>query len=364
LSADQTTASVSLSFTGLSSNETSAGIHRADAPGISGPLLFPLPVSSSGTLVGFQIHLTSGQLASLKAGLLYVNVSNTSFPNGEIRASLEFNPADDPGLFVGQSYHDFLSRQADSDGQAYWTDRITSCGSDLMCINERRVEVSNAFYFEQEYQQTGAYVFRLYRAAYGNSQPFPNPDTANLAEGKKLPGYEVFVPDRARVVGGTNVAQSQLALANVFVKRPEFLASYPNALDGPSFISAVLDTIQNGSGADLGSQASALLTLFNAGGRAAVLYRLADDSLATNPINNRAFIDAEYNRAFVFTQYSGYLRRNADMAGFLFWLGKVNAGPLRNGNTQHAMVCSFITATEYQQRFSSAVTHSNADCPQ
>jgi hypothetical protein len=93
------------------------------------------------------------------------------------------------------------------------------------------------------------------------------------------------------------------------------------------------------------------------------MYRLADDNTLTNTINNRTFIEAEYNRAFVFTQYAGYLRRNADLAGFLFWLGRVDSAPLRNVGAQHAMVCSFITSTEYQLRFSSVLTHSNAECP-
>jgi len=84
----------------------------------------------------------------------------------------------------------------------------------------------------------------------------------------------------------------------------------------------------------------------------------------TNPINNRGFIDAEYNRAFVATQYFGYLRRDSDIGGFLFWLGQVSSGPLRDVPKQHAMVCSFITSAEYQLRFSSVMTHSNADCPQ
>jgi hypothetical protein len=56
----------------------------------------------------------------------------------------------------------------------------------------------------------------------------------------------------------------------------------------------------------------------------------------------------------------GYLRRNADIGGFLFWLDQVNSGSLRNVPKQHAMVCSFITSREYQERFSSVVTHSNA----
>ena len=130
------------------------------------------------------------------------------------------------------------------------------------------------------------------------------------------------------------------------------------------FVDALLATLQTDLGVDLGSQRTALINLFNAGGRGAVVYRLADDNVATNPINNRAFIDAEYNRAFVATQYFGYLRRDSDIGGFLFWLNQVNSGPLRDTGKQHAMVCSFLTSGEYQFRFSSLVTHSNSECPQ
>ena len=81
-------------------------------------------------------------------------------------------------------------------------------------------------------------------------------------------------------------------------------------------------------------------------------------------INNRAFLDADYNQTFVGTQYFGYLRRDGDIGGLIFWLGQINRGPLRNGDTQNAMVCSFITSAEYQLRFSPVVTHSNQECPQ
>jgi hypothetical protein len=84
----------------------------------------------------------------------------------------------------------------------------------------------------------------------------------------------------------------------------------------------------------------------------------------TNPINNHAFIDEEYNRAFVVTQYFGYLRRDADIGGFLFWLDQVNKSPLRDVPRQHAMVCSFITSGEYQGRFSSVISRFNTECPQ
>src|SRR3989454_372569 len=275
------------------------------------------------------------------------------------------NPLDGARFFVQQHYYDFLSRYPDSGGLDFWTNNITQCGTDQSCINNKRIDVSNAFYYELEFQQTGSYVYRLYRAAFGNNQPFPNPnpDPLHPGEEKKVPLYLPFMKDRARVRGGPQLAQFQLALANAFVLRTEFTNKYAPGLDGPGFVDAVLATIRNDIGMELMSQRQGLIDLFNQSGRGAVLYRLADDNQA-NPINNRAFIDAEYNRAFVFTQYAGYLRRNPDMPGFLFWLGQVNSAPIRDVPKQHAMVCSFITAAEYQQRFSSIVTHTNSECPQ
>ena len=40
------------------------------------------------------------------------------------------NPIDEAGNFVGQHYHDFLNREADAAGRAFWTNQISSCGSD------------------------------------------------------------------------------------------------------------------------------------------------------------------------------------------------------------------------------------------
>jgi len=198
---------------------------------------------------------------------------------------------------------------------------------------------------------------------------FPNED-------KKLSSYDTFVHDRARVVGGSDLAASQLALASAFVLRPEFLTKYPASPDGPTFVDAVLATIKNDTGADLASQRTALIAHFNSGGRALVMFHLANDYWnkcgSTAPscvpagygsaVDNRLFIDAEYNRAFVITQYFGYLQRDPDIGGFIFWLGQVNSGPLRDVGKQHAMVCSFITSQEYQFRFSPVATHSNSEC--
>jgi hypothetical protein len=156
-----------------------------------------------------------------------------------------------------------------------------------------------------------------------------------------------------------------LDLANAFVQRQEFLNKYPTSLaTAAQFVDAVLATVQNNFGVNLTSERTNLINLFNQGGRGAVMYRLADDNLQTNPINNRLFIDAEYNRAFVAGEYFGYLRRDADIGGLLYWLGQVNSAPLRDTTKQHAMVCSFITSIEYQLRFGPVVTRKNTECPQ
>jgi uncharacterized repeat protein (TIGR01451 family) len=331
---------------------------------------FTILIANDNLVEGFESLTVS---LSNPVGAIFNNGPMEGPPNTslvEIRdndsGSPSSNPLDDTQFFVLQHYSDFLNRLPDPSGFNFWTGQINQCGSDPVCLRAKRIDVSNAFFYELEYQQTGAYVYRLYRAAFGNTQPFPNPnpDPSHPGEEKKLLAYQVFGPDRARVVGGSDLAQSQLDLVNAFVLRPEFVNKYPTNLDGPSFVDAVVATIKNEIGADLGSQRAALISLFNSGGRGAVLYRLADDNAQTNPIDNRAFIDAEYNRAFVATQYFGYLRRDPDMPGFLFWLGQVSSAPLRDVSKQHAMVCSFITSGEYQLRFSNVISHVNGECPQ
>ncbi|MEO8434758.1 MAG: Calx-beta domain-containing protein [Pyrinomonadaceae bacterium] len=301
------------------------------------------------------------------------------------------NPLDDPQFYVRQHYYDFLGRPPDDGGLAFWTNEITQCGTNQACINERRVAVSNAFFFEQEYQQTASYVFLLYRAAYGNDQPFPNPDffdpnvsAALKVEAKKLPRYLSFVRDRAQVVGGSNLAQTQLALANAFVQRQEFKDKYPplSLITGQQFVDAVLATIQGASGVTLASaDRNALITHHTNGERGLVMFHLANDYWngchrlsppLTAPcvpagfgtaVDNRPFIDAEYNRSFVASQYFGYLRRDGDIGGFMFWLTEVSKSPPRNVPRQRAMVCSFMTSTEYQHRLSPVATHNNSECP-
>lgn len=288
---------------------------------------------------------------------------------------------DDSDFFVNQHYVDFLNRFPDPGGFTFWNSKITgnpagtgfaTCAvGDAVCM-ARRIDVSNQFSVALEFGLTGNYVYRLYRASFGNVQPFANPDATNpavpaplQAEAMKIPLYANFKSDRQVVIGGPDLAAQQLALATDFAGRPAFTAAYPASMTLPQFVDAVVATINNATGVDLTAQKPALVGL---GSRAAVLYRLANDDPAAGGnagVNNRAFIDAEYNRAFVYTQYGGFLRRDSDVGGFLFWLGQVNSAPLRSPTKQGSMVCSFITSDEYELRFAGTLPnphHNNTEC--
>jgi hypothetical protein len=248
---------------------------------------------------------------------------------------------DDADFFVNQQYVDFLSRFPDQGGFDYWISQIASCpAGDQLCVNARRIAVSDAFFFEPEFQTTGGFVYRVYKASFG----------AN-------PAYAQYSPDRRQVLGGSNLDQSKTAFALDFVQRPAFLVAYPVGLTASQFVDQLLAVAQLDSGKDLSSQRSALIALYDGtnNGRAAILRQIADNS---------AFIDGEYNQSFVYNEYAGYLRRDPEPAGYTFWLGQVNRFPLRDISIQHAMVCSFITSIEYQKRFGETVTHSNQECPQ
>jgi hypothetical protein len=250
------------------------------------------------------------------------------------------NPADDAPFFVRQQYADFLNRVPDAGGLGYWTNEINKCGSDAQCIHDRRVGVADAFFFEAEFQQTGAYIYRIYKAGFG-----------------ARPTYAQFTADRGRVLVGAGLDQSKTAFALTFVQRVVFTNMYPRSLNANQFVNSLLGSILLNSGVDLSAHRDTLLALYDGtdNGRAAILRQVADSQL---------FIDTEYNRSFVLMEYFGYLRRNPDQGGYDFWLGQVNKFPLRNVSIQHTMACSFITSEEYQTRFSSVVTHTNRECPQ
>jgi hypothetical protein len=257
------------------------------------------------------------------------------------------NPIDTTGFFVRQQYRDFLNREPDADGYAFWQDQINACGGDAQCLEVRRINVSAAFFLSIEFQQTGYEVYRTYKAAYGNLQNAPVPlSRAN------------FLTDAAQIGNGLIVNQAgwqQVLETNTvnyfagFVARPEFVAKYPTNLTAQQFV----DQLYGNTGISSGSanNRTAAINEVNATpadntARAKALRLVAEDP---------ALVQAEFNRAFVLMEYFGYLQRNpndlpdGNWDGYNFWLNKLNQF---NGNYINAeMVKAFLSSTEYRQRF-------------
>lgn len=86
----ETQITVSLAFSGLSSNQVASHIHGASPPGANSPILFNIGSSgaTSGVFTALSFAVTPAQVADLKAGLWYFNVHSANFPGGEIRGQI------------------------------------------------------------------------------------------------------------------------------------------------------------------------------------------------------------------------------------------------------------------------------------
>ena len=250
------------------------------------------------------------------------------------------NPIDAAEFFVRQHYLDFLNREPDSGGLGYWSSRINECLSDsdpqndVICLRDRRIGVSGAFFVELEFQQTGSVVYRLHKAAFG-----------------QRPSYVDFMPDRSQLVAGPQLLASTQTFASRFVLRQDFKNAYPDAMSNADFVNKLFDSAELMNNQ---AQRDAAIAAMNSGAksRAQVLLDL---------IEIEDFKQREYNPSFVLMQYFGYLRRDPDQGGFDFWLNVLNN---QEPNNYQGMICSFLTSREYQQRFSPIVTSSNSDCGQ
>jgi hypothetical protein len=269
-------------------------------------------------------------------------------------------------FFVRQHYLDFLSREPDSGGLNFWKGQLNECESVPLpggfadaqqCREIRRINVSAAFFLSIEFQQTGYLVERLYKVAYGDAV-----GTSTLGG-----THTLFVPivrlneflsdtqamGKGVVIGTPGADQllesNKQAVIADFVQRSRFTTQYPGGMTSAAFVDALNANASNAGTQVLSpSERAQLIDDLNlhTKTRAQVLRAVAEDS---------DLFEVEKNRAFVLSQFIGYLRRNpndtpdSDYSGYDFWLGKLNQF---NGNFVNAeMVKSFIVSGEYQGRF-------------
>ena len=263
--------------------------------------------------------------------------------NDDDTATSPTNPLDRSDFFVRQHYLDFLNREPDAEGLAFWTGGIESCGADAQCREVKRIDTSAAFFLSIEFQETGFIVYLLHKAAFGAPEGSPVP--LNLEE---------FLRDTQELGRGVVVGQSgwearleanKRDFFNAFVERPEFVALYPTGQPPIEFLQKLnLNALNR-----LGPMEEAEMAARLADGRETRATALRKYVELPN------FRQAEFTRAFVLMQYFGYLRRDPNAApdtnydGYLFWLGKLNSF---NGDYRGAeMVKAFLASDEYRRRF-------------
>ena len=296
---------------------------------------------------GFTVTLSGPVGASLGSpATAVVTINDNETVNGT-------NPIDQTSFFVRQHYLDFLNREPDAAGLAFWANEIDSCGSNTTCREVKRINVSAAFFVSIEFQQTGYLVYRMYKAGYGNlPTPAGAPVPVRLNE---------FLPDTQQISKGLIVGHGQWevvletnkqAFALDFVSRARFTSAFPTSMTPIAFVNLLFANA--GVTPTPAEQAAAVNEFGGASNTADVAARARVLRLiAENP----TLTAQEFNRAFVLMQYFGYLRRNPydapepglDFGGYNFWLNKLNQF---NGNYIEAeMVKAFITSVEYRQRF-------------
>ena len=286
------------------------------------------------------------------AGVTFEPLSRTfAAPKSDLSAvfitSATANAADSSEFFVRQHYNDFLSREPDAAGLAFWVNEIESCGANQQCRDVRRINVSAAFFLSIEFQQTGFLVYKTYKAAFGDLAGKPVPLTLDqLMTDTQRIGRNVIVNQGE---WQTLLETNKRAFFQGWVQRPEFLARFPVGTSPAAFVDALN---ANTGGSLTGAERNAIVNQLSSDnstqGRAVAVRSV---------VENAEFTRREKNRAFVLAQYFGYLRRNPDDApqvglnfdGFNFWLGKLND----NGGdfVRAEMVKAFIASDEYRHRF-------------
>ena len=300
-----------------------------------------------------NVAISVDHTLTLKARAFRTGLASSPVKTANYIFSNAVNQLDDPRLFVRQHYLDFLGREPDLSGLDFWTNEITSCGSNQSCIEVKRINVSAAFFLSIEFQQTGFLVERTWDAAFGgftgNSSLGGNHQILipivlyqDFFAEKELLAKEVIVgePDWQ-----TRLENNTKAYFDAFVQKGRFKDAFPASMSPAQFV----DLLKANTGNALSTaERNQLVQDMETGikNRAQVLRAVAEDpDLAS----------AELNRAFVLMQYFGYLRRDpntlsdTDFTGYDFWLTKLNQF---NGNFINAeMVKAFISSNEYRQRF-------------
>jgi uncharacterized protein (TIGR03118 family) len=184
------------------------------------------------------INLALSNPSGTGLGLGSPNVATVTILDNDVSTSSN-NPIDGAQFFVRQQYLDFLNREPDSAGLNFWTNQITSCGSDPNCIAVKRINVSAAFFLSQEFQNTGVLAYLANKAAFGGSA---SSSPAPVLYGQFEKDLQLL---QTNLVFGTPGFDVQLeanktAYFAEMLNRPDFQDQFPATLTNAQYVDKLL----------------------------------------------------------------------------------------------------------------------------
>ena len=227
-------------------------------------------------------------------------VANGSTASGLSSASNE--------AFVKQQYLDFLGRDGDDAGIAFWTAELTNG-------TQSRADCVNSFVFSEEFQQKVAPVSRLFLAYFMRI-----PDTS---------GLQFWINEKLNGKTISNISDS-------FAASTEFVNTY-GSLGNTEFVNLVYSNLFNRS-ADTGGfnyWKGQLDTGVDSRGNVMASFSESTENVSLTESNIR-----------VISFYYGMLRRAPDQVGYDFWVNE-----LKIGKSPNDLINGFIGSSEYQTRF-------------
>lgn len=291
---------------------------------------FEMDVAPNAPFGDYSIRLqaNSGEIAFIPGAL-------TIDPGA---ASSVLNPIDDAKFLISQQYTDLFARDPERAVIDRFATDISQCASHSDCLKARRIDLATSLLEQSDLQTSALFISSLYAASYG-----------------RRPSLSEFEKDRKVLSSDDKVAEVQLAFAQAFVQRTDFLNKYPAGMKGAEFVDTILATVRRATGVNLAASRSDLMASFDntPSGRAKVLIRL---------VSRKDFVEALYNPSVVMLHYFAFLRRDPDESGFNSWVEVLRSKPLRDADAVRSVTCAFLNSTEYQLRFGMVATHSPTEC--
>ncbi|MBI5675485.1 MAG: DUF4214 domain-containing protein [Nitrospirae bacterium] len=232
-------------------------------------------------------------------------------------------------------YTSILNRAPEPGGAEGWTSEIQRIDSDGIDIKEGFIALGKLFFNSGEYLSmnttNSAYVIDLYETFLGRTPTQGEVDAwaGELSGGltrNLLLNYFIFSAEfRQYMTGifGDTTVRPEYNLVNDLYRG--FLSRLP---DNGGF-NSWLGEMQT---AQCGGDPQAIRDLTS---------QIALNFLQSQEYANRNTSNSEY----IEDLYNGILRRGADLAGYLYWLGALNGG-----TTRPAMLQLFVDSTEFQAR--------------